>query len=59
MIYLTVKIEARRMDLHLERFKLQDMLNDVINTVQPLVTTSAMSCLTSSPGLQYHAGFSR
>jgi signal transduction histidine kinase/DNA-binding response OmpR family regulator len=31
------KIEAGRMDLYLERFELQEMLNDVISTVQPLV----------------------
>jgi signal transduction histidine kinase/DNA-binding response OmpR family regulator len=31
------KIEAGRMDLFLERFEVQEMLNDVVSTVQPLV----------------------
>lgn len=32
------KIEAGRMDIYLERFELQDMLNDVVSTVHPLIT---------------------
>lgn len=35
------KIEAGRLDIHVETFAVQDVLDSVVNTVQPLMTTNA------------------
>jgi len=43
------KIEAGRMDLYLERFELESMLNDVVGTITPLVEKNGNTLVVDLP----------
>ena len=43
------KIEAGRMDLYLERFELESMLNDVVGTINPLVEKNGNKLVVEMP----------
>jgi signal transduction histidine kinase/DNA-binding response OmpR family regulator len=43
------KIEAGRMDLYLERFELDSMLNDVVGTITPLIEKKGNTLVVETP----------
>ena len=44
------KIEAGKVDLYLEAFRVDGMIQDVLATIQPLIETNANTLVTSSAG---------